>query len=166
MTIIWFGDFTCSACDDFDLNDWPAIVTNYVRTGKVQVVWRGLHIIDSHFTGQTDALRADEFGAAASEQNKLWNYGNLFYLNQETEGSNYVTPAFLAKMGSGVGLNVALATKDMTSAYVTAQVSTADNPPPSTRSTRRRRSCSARPAASSTKSSSACPNRLASSSRS
>jgi protein-disulfide isomerase len=127
VTVVFFGDLNCSACDAFDLTLWPSLVPKYVRTGKIQVVWRGLHIIDSHFPGQTDALRADEYGDAASEQNKLWNFANLFYHNQGQEGSNYVTPTFLATIGRGVGLNNALATKDATSSYVTSQVQTADS---------------------------------------
>jgi protein-disulfide isomerase len=44
---------------------------------------------------------------AAAQQNKLWQFADLFYNNQQTENSGYVTDEYLTQIAGGVkGLNV------------------------------------------------------------
>jgi hypothetical protein len=38
------------------------------------------------------SVAAGRVAAAASQQNKLWNFVDLLYLNQGEENSGYVTP--------------------------------------------------------------------------
>jgi protein-disulfide isomerase len=41
------------------------------------------------------SVAAGRVAAAASQQNKLWNFVDLLYLNQGEENSGYVTPTYL-----------------------------------------------------------------------
>jgi protein-disulfide isomerase len=78
-----------------------------VRSGKLKMEFRNVSFIGS------DSLRAAQMAGAASLQNKLWQYIDLFYINQEEENSGYVTDEFLTRIGRAVrGLDVQQAMND------------------------------------------------------
>jgi protein-disulfide isomerase len=85
----------------------PSLVDNYVRKGKLRMEFRNVSFIGN------DSLRAAQMAGAASMQNKLWQYVDLFYLNQGEENTGYVTDPFLARIGRAVrGLDVQRALAD------------------------------------------------------
>lgn len=101
VTLIEFGDLQCPYCKDASDDVLPAIIEDYVRTGRVKVIFR-----DVAFLGD-DSIRAAQMAAAAGQQNRLWDFVKLFYLNQGQENSGYVTDEFLREIGGGVrGLDV------------------------------------------------------------
>lgn len=101
VTLIEFGDLQCPYCKDASDDILPAIIQDYVRDGRVKLVFR-----DVAFLGD-DSIRGAQMAAAAGEQDKLWDFVKLFYLNQGQENSGYVTDEFLREIGSGVrGLDV------------------------------------------------------------
>ncbi|MDO8189182.1 thioredoxin domain-containing protein [Conexibacter sp. JD483] len=101
VTMIEFGDLQCPYCKDASDQILPSVIENYVRDGRVKLIFR-----DVAFLGD-DSIRAAQMAGAAGLQNKLWDYVHLFYLNQGTENTGYVTDDFLREIGSGVrGLNV------------------------------------------------------------
>ena len=51
-----------------------------------------------------DSTAAAKAALAASEQNRYWNYIELFYRNQGTENSGYVTDDFLQSIAKGAGV--------------------------------------------------------------
>jgi protein-disulfide isomerase len=82
-------------------------VNQYVRTGKVKMIFRNVAFIG------TDSARAAQMAAAASLQNRLWPFIDLFYANQQEENTGYVTDDFLRRIGGGVrGLDVDKAMND------------------------------------------------------
>jgi len=104
VTMYYYGDLECPICKDFSLSSLPQLIQNEVRAGKVQVVYRSLqtatHDPATFSTQQVAAL-------AAGQQQKFWNYTELFYNQQGTEGTNYVTGAYLAALARQIpGLNV------------------------------------------------------------
>jgi protein-disulfide isomerase len=52
-----------------------------------------------------DSLTAARAAEAAGKQNKLWNFIDVFYNNQGTENTTYVTDAFLTKIAKGAGVD-------------------------------------------------------------
>jgi protein-disulfide isomerase len=62
-----------------------------------------------HFVGNQngDSERAARMALATAQQNKLWQFADVFYNNQRDETQTYVTAPFLRQIGSKVsGLNV------------------------------------------------------------
>jgi protein-disulfide isomerase len=62
-----------------------------------------------HFVGDQDgdSERGARMALAAAQQNKLWQFADLFYINQQSETATYVNDVFLRAIGSGVrGLDV------------------------------------------------------------
>jgi protein-disulfide isomerase len=102
VRLVEFADLQCPYCDQYTLQALPTLVRDYVRTGKVQMQFENLSFIgpDSVSAGRAAA-------AAAAQQNKLWNFIDLMYLNQGQENTGYATPSYLRRLLEAVpGLNV------------------------------------------------------------
>lgn len=109
VTMIEFADLKCPICREYTLQAMPTLVQDYVRTGKVRMQFRNLAFI------APDSDKAAAMAGAVSQQNKLWNFADIFYYNQGTETDAYVTDAFLRKVAGGVGglgVDKALAQRD------------------------------------------------------
>jgi protein-disulfide isomerase len=107
VTMVEFADLQCPYCRQYTEGALPALVADYVRSGKVKMIFRNVTIIDQ------DSHLAAEMAAAAGLQNKLWEYIDVFYANQGEEHSGYITDAFLQRIGRAVnGLDVARAMTD------------------------------------------------------
>jgi protein-disulfide isomerase len=72
-------------------------VREYVRTGKVKLVFNGLAFVGP------DSLPALQTTVAAGRQGKLWNMAELLYRNQGEENSGWVTDDLLRAAGASVG---------------------------------------------------------------
>jgi protein-disulfide isomerase len=101
VTLVEFADLQCPVCKDFSNNHFPRIVQDYVATGKVKVEFRNLTFIDQN-VGGTGSLQAAHVAGAAGMQDKLWNFVELFYVNQGEEGSGFITDDFMHRIASGV----------------------------------------------------------------
>jgi len=99
VTMIEFADYQCPFCRDYALETMPVLINDYVRTGKLRMEFEPLTFIGP------DSETAARAGAAAGQQNLEWNYSHLFYFNQGTERSGYVTDAFVNKLYAGAGVN-------------------------------------------------------------
>jgi protein-disulfide isomerase len=97
VTIMEFADPQCPFCKDYTVNEMPALIEKYVRTGKAKMELRLLSFIGR------DSVTAASVLTAAGQQNKLWNATDLFYRNQGEENSGYVTDDFLTEVLTGAG---------------------------------------------------------------
>jgi protein-disulfide isomerase len=97
VTIVEFADPQCPFCRDYTVDEMPAVVQKYVRTGQAKMELRYLTFIGP------DSVKAASVLAGASQQNKLWESSDLFYRNQGEENSGYVTEDFLTKVLTGAG---------------------------------------------------------------
>ena len=101
VRLVEFADLQCPYCDEYTLQALPTLVNDYVRTGKLQMQFENLSFIGP------DSVAAGRVAAAAAQQDKLWNFVDLVYLDQGEENSGYMTPAYLRGLLAAVpGLNV------------------------------------------------------------
>jgi protein-disulfide isomerase len=103
VRVVEFADLQCPFCRDYSLQVLPRLVQDYVRSGKVRMEFRTLS-----FLGK-DSVTAGRAAAAAGEQNRLWNFVDVFYFNQGEENSGYVTPSFLQRIEKAAGVDPARA---------------------------------------------------------
>jgi protein-disulfide isomerase len=105
VTLQYFADLECPICKDFTLGALPSLIQNWVRTGKLKIEFRNMETA----THEPELFRSQQIAAlAAGKQNKLWQFVELFYHEQQEEGSGYVTEQFLQNMAQQVpGLNLA-----------------------------------------------------------
>ncbi len=117
VTLEELGDLQCPSCAIFAHDALPTIVSRYVRSGRVRLVFRALHIIGS------DSLFAARMAYAAGEQNHLWEFAELMYANQGTENSSYVTDRYLRALAGAIPhLNVERALSQRDSPHVAEQI--------------------------------------------
>jgi protein-disulfide isomerase len=98
VTVIEYGDPQCSSCKFFSENVAPQVISSEVRPGNVKYEFRPFLIIGP------DSKPAMRAALAAGEQNRFWQYLQLFYLNQGGENSGYVTDDFLTSVAKGAGV--------------------------------------------------------------
>lgn len=99
VKLVEFADLQCPICREHALQVLPVIVRDYVRTGKVQIDLRMIPIIGE------DSIVAERAAAGAAQQDKLWNFSDVFFYNQGQENSGYVTDAFLQRIYRASGVD-------------------------------------------------------------
>jgi thioredoxin family protein len=101
-TLFEFADLQCPFCARFDRDVLPAVIQQFVRSGRLRIE---LHPIV--FIGP-QSVPAAAAALVAGMSNRMWQFADLFYRNQAIENSGYVTPQFIDRLAAAVpGLGVA-----------------------------------------------------------
>jgi protein-disulfide isomerase len=110
VTLQYFGDLECSVCQKFTLGALPQVIKNWVRPGKLRIEYHSLETA----TRDPEVFKDQQTAAlAASKQQKMWDFVEVFYHEQGGEGTGYVNEAFLQNIAQQVpGLNLAQWTSD------------------------------------------------------
>jgi protein-disulfide isomerase len=120
VTLVELGDLQCPYCAIFAEKALPSIITQFVRTARVRLVFRNLDGLGS------DSVRAARMAAALGRQNRLWQFIDLAYRNQGEENSGYVTDDFLRAIADVIpGTDVDRAMSERYSPFATAQITQA-----------------------------------------
>ena len=93
VTLVEYADLQCPYCAQWARDALPAIVDEYVSSGRVRVVFRGLTFIGS------DSDKALLSALAAGRQDRLWDVVHALFLHQEGENSGWVTDELLRSLG-------------------------------------------------------------------
>jgi protein-disulfide isomerase len=121
VTLVEFADLQCPFCAEWSRNALPELVRDYVRPGRVRIVFRGLTFIGP------DSEEALRFALAAGEQEKLWNVVDLLYENQGGENEGWVTDDLLNAVGGAVpGLDVERVFAERSGTRVDAELEAAE----------------------------------------
>ncbi len=112
-TLLEFADLQCPFCRSFTLDELPSIVERYVKPGKLALRFEPQTIIGPQ---SDDAALA---ALAAARQDRLWQFADLFYRNQDDENSGYVTSDFVQTLFVNTpGLDARLAVTEQRSTAV------------------------------------------------
>jgi protein-disulfide isomerase len=98
VTLVEYADLQCPYCAQWARDSFPTIVQEYVRDGRVRVVFRGLAFIGAD---SDTALRA---ALAAGQQDRLWDVVHGLFVQQGAENSGWVSDEVLRSFG-GTGLD-------------------------------------------------------------
>ena len=79
ITIVEFGDYQCHQCYNWFHNTKPAISSNYIETGKANLVF-----VDLAFLGGDSPIAA-QASYCAEDQAMYWQYHDLLYNSQASE---------------------------------------------------------------------------------
>lgn len=93
-----FADLQCPFCRDYALQVLPQVIRDYVRPGKLRLDLRLLRFIGP------DSDRGGRAAYAAAEQDRMWDFVDLWYRNQGPEGSGYADDAFIADLAQAARL--------------------------------------------------------------
>jgi protein-disulfide isomerase len=102
LTLTEYADLQCPYCAQWAREALPVLVRDYVRTGKLRIVFRGLAFLGA------DSRKALRAAHAAGEQNHLWDVVHGLYARQGVENSGWVSDHLLDEVAEQVdGLDVA-----------------------------------------------------------
>ena len=126
VTVTEFGDLECPICRDFALGAENQLISSDVHSGKVKLVYRSLETATGNGPNPSVFPTQQAAALAAGLQGRGWDYIELFYHEQGTENTAYVTPSYLDGLARQIpGLNYTKWLADSKSPTLTAQV-TAD----------------------------------------
>lgn len=121
VTLTVFEDPQCPFCRQWNIDTLPTVVQNYVRTGRIKIVYRGVVVIGDNSLVGLAAIYA------AAEQDKLWQMAEALYERQGDENSGWITTAVVRDAASEVGLKPARIVTAMKSNTVLAKIRTSIN---------------------------------------
>jgi protein-disulfide isomerase len=121
VTMVEYADLQCPYCRDFETQAMPSLVTDYVRSGKVKLELRPLAFIGP------DSVRGRNALIAAGNQQKLFDLMELFYINQGTENTGWLSEDLVRNAAASIpGLDVTKMLDDRKSSAVEAKASAFD----------------------------------------
>jgi protein-disulfide isomerase len=122
VTVTEFGDLECPICKDFASGAEGQLISNDVRSGKVQLVFRSLETASGTANGPM-FVPQQAAALAAGQQQLGWNYILLFYRLQQDETTSYVNDGFLNGLAADIsGLKYSKWLSDRKSSSLTGQV--------------------------------------------
>ena len=103
ITIVEFGDYQCHQCYNWFHNTKPVIESEYLETGKVNLVF-----VDLAFLGR-DSSKAAQASYCAEDQEMYWDYHDLLYASQESKiDSGWADSERLKAFAFSLGLDMGL----------------------------------------------------------
>ncbi len=122
VTLYEFGDLQCPVCKGFSEEILPPVIEGQVRGGEARIDFRNYTIIGPESTP------AGAAAIAAGKQGRGWSFVELFYRNQGSEDSGYVTDEFLTAVARSAGVpDIARWNQDRKSPRVLAEVKNTTN---------------------------------------
>jgi protein-disulfide isomerase len=100
ITILEWGDYQCTFCYKFHQNTLDIIYEEYIKTGKVKLVFKDFPLNGS------DSFLAAEAAYCADDQEKYWEYHDELYNNWGGERTGWITRESLDKFAQTVNLDL------------------------------------------------------------
>jgi protein-disulfide isomerase len=101
VTMAEYVDLQCPYCRQFELDVMPKLVSDYVRKGKLRVELRPIVIIGP------DSTRGRNAAIAAGDQDKMFDFSQLTFLNQGTENTGWLDDSAITALAASIpGLDV------------------------------------------------------------
>ena len=99
-----FADFQCPICAEYFRSVESQIIKDYVTTGKIRYEFHHFIVIDQN-VGGTESRHAAEASECANELGHFWDFHNMLYSNQKTEGSGAFADNRLKAFAPALGLD-------------------------------------------------------------
>lgn len=102
VTVVEYADFQCPFCGRFFSDAGAQIRNQYVKTGKVKMVYR-----DFAFLGP-ESVASAEAAECAKDQGKFWSYHDALYIAEIAdgkEGNGNLNKTLFMKLAKDVGLD-------------------------------------------------------------
>ena len=100
LTLVEFGDYQCTFCKKFFHETEESIVMNYVKTGKVKMLFKDFIVVDE------DSVNAANAAHCANDQKMFWQYHSTLYNNWDGEGTGWASSEQLHQFASTLGLDM------------------------------------------------------------
>ena len=101
LTMVEFGDYQCTFCKKFFSETEESIITNYVKTGKVKILFKDFVVVPGN-----DSVNAANAAHCANDQEMFWQYHSTLYNNWDGEGTGWASSEQLHQFASTLGLDM------------------------------------------------------------
>jgi protein-disulfide isomerase len=101
LTMVEFGDYQCTFCKKFFSETEESIITNYVETGKVKILFKDFTVVPGN-----DSVNAANAAHCANDQEMFWQYHSTLYNNWDGEGTGWASSEQLHQFASTLGLDM------------------------------------------------------------
>jgi protein-disulfide isomerase len=95
VTLVEYADLQCPYCAQWAREALPTLVDDFVATGKLRIVFRGLAFIGP------DSDKALRTAVAAGQDDHLWDVVHGLYEHQGAENSGWVTDSLVTEIAAG-----------------------------------------------------------------
>lgn len=117
VTLVEYADLQCPYCAAWTQQTLPVLVADYVRRGRLRIVFYGLAFLGP------DSRSALTATLAAGRQNRLWDVLDALYRRQGVENSGWFTEDLLAQVATAIpGLDRAHLERDREGAWAEEQM--------------------------------------------
>ena len=117
VTLVEYADLQCPYCAAWARETLPVLVADYVRSGRLRIVFRGLAFVGADSRSALTAV------IGAARQNRLWDVVDTLFRNQGAENSGWFTPRLLADVvGAVPGLDASRLERDRRSEWTGARI--------------------------------------------
>lgn len=113
-SLVVYEDPQCPYCRQWNTDALGSVVSQFVRTGRIKLVYRGVVIVGP------DSVRGLRAIYAAGEQNRLWNMVDALYARQGPENSGWISDKTILAAAREAGADGQKILAAMGSASVTA----------------------------------------------
>jgi protein-disulfide isomerase len=96
VTLGLFTDLQCSTCDSYQLDTVDPLIAKYARGDQVRFEFHNYSL------GQADVTQSAYAATAAGEQDREWQFAELFLRNQDEAPGGTVTDEFLDDIGNSI----------------------------------------------------------------
>ena len=100
LTMIEFGDYQCTYCKKFFSETEGSIIENYVKTGKVKILFKDFIVVGGDSTNAANAAHC------ANDQKMFWSYHSILYNNWDGEGTGWASFERLHEFANKLGLDM------------------------------------------------------------
>ncbi|HEU4569460.1 MAG TPA: thioredoxin domain-containing protein [Gemmatimonadales bacterium] len=101
VTVVEMSDFQCPFCRRFATESFPALDSEYVRTGKVRWIFLNFPLTQIH----PNAAAAAEMAMCSAEQGRFWPVHDLLYKHQALWAPLRDPGQFLLTLADSVGMS-------------------------------------------------------------
>ena len=108
ITLVEFGDYQCFFCNKFFHETEASIISNYVETGKVKLIFKDFTIIGP------DSITAAHATHCANDQGKFWEFHDILYNKWDGENNGWASSENLLRFAEEIGLDIEQYTSCMT----------------------------------------------------
>lgn len=96
VTLVEYADLQCPYCAQWARDALPTVVEDYVKTGKLRIVFHGMAFIGA------DSEKALRTAIAAGQEDHLWDVVHGLYLSQGHENTGWVTDELVTEIAAGI----------------------------------------------------------------
>ncbi len=115
VTLVEYVDLQCPYCAEWAMRTFPVLVSDYVRMGKLRIVFHGLAFIGP------DSDTALRTALAAGREDRLWDVVAGFYIRQGAE-NGWVTEGLVDDVVAEAGLDAGRLRDARNASWVTAEL--------------------------------------------